>query len=116
MARSMVSPGMLSFFAASTAVRSRGFALMSPPPRRAATVISLMSLVKILPRLESFAAFLCLIVLHFEWPDMANASGSERPVRLPQGGTGGQPRYLARRRPRDDNPRPWGGGGVRRYA
>jgi hypothetical protein len=26
--------------------------------------------VKILPRLASSAPFLCLIVAHFEWPDM----------------------------------------------
>jgi len=41
-------------------------------PLRAATVISLISLVKTLPRLASMAAFLCLIVLHFECPDIAN--------------------------------------------
>src|SRR3954466_7092393 len=70
MARSMLSVGMLEAFAVVTAVRRRGLALMSPPPIFAATVISLISLVKILPRLASFAAFLCLIVLHFEWPDM----------------------------------------------
>src|SRR5262245_4891186 len=68
---------MLCARAARTAVRSRGLALMSPPPRRAATVISLISLVKIFPRLASLAAFLCLIVLHLEWPDI------ERPRRLP---------------------------------
>ena len=66
----MLSFGMLWLRAASTAVRRRGLALMSPPPRRAATVISLISLVKSLPRLASLAAFLCLIVLHLEWPDM----------------------------------------------
>jgi hypothetical protein len=27
--------------------------------------------VKILPRLASSAPFLCLIVAHFEWPDIA---------------------------------------------
>src|SRR5262249_13088813 len=70
MARSMVSPGMLWARAARTAVRSRGLAFASPPPSRAATVISLMSLVKIFPRLASFAAFLCLMVLHLEWPDI----------------------------------------------
>jgi hypothetical protein len=32
--------------------------------------ISLISRVKILPRLASRAPFLCLIVAHFEWPDM----------------------------------------------
>src|SRR5262245_64524831 len=70
MARSMVSLGMLCARAASTAVRRRGLAFASPPPRRAATVISLMSLVKTFPRLASLAAFLCLIVLHLEWPDI----------------------------------------------
>src|SRR6266404_4909898 len=66
----MLSLGMLEARAVVTAVRRRGLALMSPPPIRAATVISLIILVKILPRLASFAAFLCLIELHFEWPDM----------------------------------------------
>jgi hypothetical protein len=66
MARSMLSVGMLLCRAVTTAVRSRGLALTSPPPMRAATVISLMSFVKILPRLASLAAFLCLIVLHLE--------------------------------------------------
>ena len=40
------------------------------PPVRAATVISLISLVKILPRLASSAPFLCLIVCHLECPDI----------------------------------------------
>src|SRR5436309_4762281 len=71
MARSMLSVGMLFWRAVVTAVRSRGFALMSPPPSRAATVISLMNLVKSLPRRASLSAFLCLIELHLEWPDMA---------------------------------------------
>src|SRR5438132_254377 len=78
MARSMLSVGMLFWRAVVTAVRSRGFALMSPPPRRAATVISLMNLVKSLPRRASLSAFLCLIELHLEWPDMARA------LQLPQ--------------------------------
>ena len=42
----------------------------SPPPMRAATVSSLMSFVKSLPRFASRAPFLCLIVAHFEWPLM----------------------------------------------
>src|SRR5213079_682224 len=71
MARSMLSVGMLFWRAVVTAVRSRGFALMSPPPSRAATVISLMNLVKSLPRRASLSAFLCLIELHLGWPDMA---------------------------------------------
>src|SRR5215472_4882742 len=67
----MLSFGMLAALAARTAVRSRGLKLGSPLlPIRAATVISLISLVNILPRLASLAAFLCLMVLHFEWPDM----------------------------------------------
>src|SRR5262244_3548174 len=77
MARSIVSPGMLWARAARTAVRSRGLAFASPPPRRAATVISLMSLVKIFPRLASLAAFLCLMVLHLEWPDIGRLRRDE---------------------------------------
>src|SRR2546426_545176 len=59
MARSMLSAGMLFCRAVVTAVRSRGLALMSPPPTRAATVISLMNLVNSLPRRASLSAFLC---------------------------------------------------------
>ena len=65
-ARSILSLGIDCVRAVVTAVRRRGFELMSPPPRRAAIVISLISLVKSLPRLESRAAFLCLIELHLE--------------------------------------------------
>src|SRR5271169_2364597 len=70
-ARSMLSFGIDCWRAVVTAVRRRGLALISPPPMRAATVISLISLVNALPRLASVAAFLCLIELHFEWPDIA---------------------------------------------
>src|SRR5579859_6259730 len=69
MARLMLSEGMFSAFAAATAVRRRGFFSTSPPPL-AAMVISLIRRVKILPRLASSAPFLCLIVAHFEWPDI----------------------------------------------
>ena len=62
----MLSLGIDCFLATVTAVRRRGLALISPPPSRAAIVISLISLVKTLPRLESVIAFLCLIELHFE--------------------------------------------------
>src|SRR5579862_1485338 len=72
MARSMFSLGMLFSRAVRTAERRRGLALMSPPPMRAATVISLIILVNSLPRLESLAAFLCLMELHLECPDMKN--------------------------------------------
>src|ERR1043166_7254444 len=74
MARSIVSFGMLAPFAAATAVRRRGLEFRSLPPMRAAMVRSLMSLVKAFPRRASFSAFLCLIVLHLEWPDMALSS------------------------------------------
>src|SRR5437899_2486418 len=80
MARSMLSAGMLFWRAVVTAVRSRGFALRSPPPRRAATVISLMNLVNCLPRRASLSAFLCLIELHLEWPDMARPAVTTSPT------------------------------------
>ena len=73
-ARVMLSPGMFAARASSIARRRRGLPLGSPPPMRAATVISLISLVKILPRLASAAPFLCLIVDHLEWPLMAQTS------------------------------------------
>src|ERR1043166_7906655 len=61
---------MLTPFASSTALRSRGLPSGSPPPIRAAIVISLMSFVNKRPRLASMAPFLCLILCHFEWPDI----------------------------------------------
>src|SRR6202030_2386458 len=70
MARSMFSFGIFSFLPARMAARSRGFELGSPPPMRAAMVISRMTRVNTRPRLASVAAFLCLIVAHFECPDM----------------------------------------------
>src|SRR5229473_2682763 len=74
MARLMLSAGMFSALAAATAVRSRGLPSTSPPPPLAAMVISLIRRVNILPRLASSAPFLCLIVAHFEWPDMVITS------------------------------------------
>src|SRR5215831_15857333 len=82
MARSMLSLGILFSRAVMTAVRNRGFALTSPPPMRAATVISLISLVNSLPRLASLAAFLCLMVLHLEWPDMGDSCGGGDSISL----------------------------------
>src|SRR6202049_4401773 len=70
-ARSMVSPGTLFERASTRALRSRGLAFGSPPPRRAATVISRKTLVNTLPRRASVAALRCLIVLHLLWPDIA---------------------------------------------
>src|ERR1700687_5751717 len=60
---------MFSAFAATMAVRRRGF-MSGSPPDFAAIAISLMRRVKILPRLASSAPFLCLMVAHLEWPDM----------------------------------------------
>src|SRR3954468_24774603 len=73
MARLMFSAGMFSALAARTAVRSLGLPSASPPPALAATVISLIRRVNVLPRLASSAPFLCLIVAHFEWPDMGTS-------------------------------------------
>src|SRR5580692_9516595 len=70
MARLMFSAGMFSALPAAMAPRRRGLPSGSPPPCLADIVISLMRRVKILPRLASSAPFLCLMVAHFEWPDM----------------------------------------------
>src|SRR5690554_7626528 len=68
MARCTVSLGMLLESALSTAVRRRGLSAGSGPPSRAATVSSRISLLKILPRLASWAALRCLILDHLLWP------------------------------------------------
>src|SRR2546425_2993083 len=72
MARFMLSAGMFTDLAFSTAVRRRGFEFGSPPPRRAAIDISRMILVKTLPRLASRAPFLCLMDAHLECPDIGS--------------------------------------------
>src|SRR3954468_22877756 len=77
-ARLMLSAGMLTDFASAMIVRRRGLVSASPPPFLAATVSSLMMRVKILPRLASAAPFLCLIVCHLEWPDMAETPGKAK--------------------------------------
>src|SRR2546429_972350 len=69
-ARLMLSVGMFKAFAALMAVLNRGLPSGSPPPKRAAIVISLISFVKARPRFASIAPFLCLILCHFEWPDI----------------------------------------------
>src|SRR5438128_3778755 len=63
---------MFPAFASATALRKRAFPSTSPPPERAATVISLMNFVNSLPRLASSAPFLCLILCHLECPDMGS--------------------------------------------
>src|SRR5678815_1006187 len=72
-ARSIVSLGMFTPRALSTAARSRGLPLMSPPPSRAEIVSSLMTLVHSFDFLESEASFLCLILDHRLWPDMTGS-------------------------------------------
>src|SRR5512137_1024511 len=69
----MLSAGMLFAFAVATARRRRGLASASPPPMRAAAVISFIKRVNILPRLESATAFLCLIECHLECPDIKDS-------------------------------------------
>src|SRR5919197_6716436 len=86
MARWIVSDGIFAVLAAATAVRRRGFESGSPPPMRAEEVSSRMSLVKTLPRRASTAAFLCLMVAHFECPDIRLSfphSGSRTRVLYP---------------------------------
>src|SRR5882757_2848929 len=70
-ARSMFSFGTEDFFAFWTASYSVGLPARSPPPTRAATSMFLISFANSLPRRESITAFLCLVVAHFEWPDIA---------------------------------------------
>ena len=65
-ARSMLLAGMLLSFAFCMAIRRRTFASGSGLPCRAATIISLASLVNSFPRRASVTALPCLIVDHFE--------------------------------------------------
>src|SRR5215210_4974554 len=75
-ARSMLSLGTELFFAFWMASKSVGLPAGSPPPIRAATSTFLISFANILPRRASMTAFLCLVVAHFEWPDMRSFSVS----------------------------------------
>src|SRR5690606_39255781 len=70
MARSRVSRGIQAPSALSMMARNRGLSAGSPPPLRADTVNSRISLVKILPRLASCAALRCLILAHLLCPAM----------------------------------------------
>jgi hypothetical protein len=62
----MLSPGTEDALAFSTADASVMFEPGSPPPSRAATSIARRSFANWFERLASFAAFLRLIVAHFE--------------------------------------------------
>src|SRR6476620_11097956 len=68
MLRLTVSAGMLAALAFSTANRRRGLMARSPPPRRAATMISRMTRVQTLPRFSSWRPFLCWIFAHLLCP------------------------------------------------
>jgi hypothetical protein len=75
MALVMLSAGMFSPRARSDGLAQPGVAaLTSPPPMRAATVTSLISLVQTLARLASAAPFLCLMVDQRECPLMSVVS------------------------------------------
>src|SRR4051795_9343058 len=75
-ARSMLSLGTEDFLAFWIASYRVGLPAGSPPPVRAATSMFLISLANILPRLASTTAFLCFVVAHLEWPDIALPPGT----------------------------------------
>src|SRR3954466_7669124 len=68
MLRLMVSAGMLAALALSTASRSRGLMPRSPPPWRAATMISRMTRVHTLPRFSSWRPLRCWMFAHLLCP------------------------------------------------
>jgi hypothetical protein len=61
---------MFASLGVSGAVRGLGLVTGAQPPTRAATLISLMIFVNILPRLASAALFLCFMEAHLLWPDI----------------------------------------------
>src|SRR5262245_15074298 len=73
-ARSMLSLGTEDFFAFWIASYRVGLPAGSEPPVRAATSTYLISFASSLPRRASITAFLCLVVAHFEWPDIDRSS------------------------------------------
>src|SRR3990172_6416337 len=77
----MLSCGMFASLAVSIAVLRRMFAFGSPPPFRAATVISRRIFEKSFPRSTSALPFLRLICDHRECPDIA-LSSDHFPARL----------------------------------
>src|ERR1039458_8708944 len=70
MARSIVSRGTEASRAFWYMVRSEALVLTSPPPSRAATSTWRINLAKTLARALSLAPLRCLVVAHFEWPDI----------------------------------------------
>src|SRR5690242_7669827 len=80
MARSILSLGMFSWRAATTAARNRGFMAGSGVPSLAATVISRASLPKSFDFWASCRPLRCMMFLNWEWPAIAGSryqSGSE---------------------------------------
>src|SRR6202048_2481868 len=69
---------MLAWRAARTAARSRGLALGSGRPERAAVVSSRMILVKTLARFLSCAPFRYMMFLNCEWPAIDFCAVSRR--------------------------------------
>src|SRR5258706_16336181 len=83
---------MLAWRAARTAARSRGLALGSGRPERAAVVSSRMILVKTLARFLSCAPFRYMMFLNCEWPAISAAplqAGPNKPIWQDWGGAGG---------------------------
>src|SRR5580658_3533093 len=78
MARSIVSKGTEDSRAFWYIVRSDALVSRSPPPSRAATSTCRINLAKTLARALSLAPLRCLVVAHFEWPDI----NSSRPIGL----------------------------------
>src|SRR5579859_3076762 len=70
----MLSLGTEFFLAFWMASYRVGLPAGSPPPVRAATSTFLIRRANSLPRLASITAFLCLVVAHFEWPDITPPS------------------------------------------
>src|SRR5688572_28858599 len=81
----MLSAGICLAFASAMALRRRAFASGSPPPMRAAVVISLTSLVNTLPRTASLAPFCRLMVAHLEWPLMPPRLATDPAQAKPRG-------------------------------
>src|SRR5262245_59056010 len=80
----MLSLGMLAERHLSRTMRRRGFIPGSPPPMRAAIVISLLSLAKIFPRLASIAPLKCLTLAHLLCPAITSMPESSFPDRRTQ--------------------------------
>src|SRR5689334_13545527 len=92
MARSILSLGIFSWRAASTAARRRGFIAGSGVPSLAATVISRASLPNSFDFWASCRPLRCMMFLNWEWPAIAgsrfqsgNVRWKARPYRLREG-------------------------------